>query len=37
MLREGEKVEPRDWIAELNKIAAAEVDHVALRQGRKRI
>ena len=30
-----EKVEPRDWIAELNKIAAAEVDRVALAKERK--
>ena len=27
--------EPRDWIADLNKIAAAEIDRVALAQERK--
>ncbi len=35
MLRERKETEPRDWIAELNKIAAAEVDRVALTQERK--
>ena len=35
MLRELEGVEPRDWIAELNKIAAAEVDRVAMMKERK--
>jgi hypothetical protein len=30
MLRERTKCEPRDWIAELNRTAAAEVDRVAL-------
>ena len=35
MLRERREVEPRDWIAELNKIAAAEIDRVALAQKRK--
>jgi hypothetical protein len=36
MLRERGRAAPRDWIAELNRIAAAEVDRVALMQGRKR-
>ena len=36
MLRERGRAEPRDWIAQLNRIAAAEADHVALMQGRKR-
>ena len=35
MLRERKETEPRDWIAELNKIAAAEVDRVDWRQERK--
>ena len=35
MLRERKKTEPRDWIAELNKIAAAEVHRTWLMQGRK--
>ena len=35
MLRERKETEPRDWIAELNKIAAAEFDRVALAQERK--
>ena len=35
MLRERGKVEPRDWIADLNKIAAAEIDRVALAKKRK--
>jgi hypothetical protein len=35
MLRERVKAEPRDWIAELNKIAAAEVDRATLMQKRK--
>ena len=35
MLRERGKVEPRDWIAELNRIAAAEVDRAASTQERK--
>ena len=35
MLRERKDTEPRDWIAELNKIAAAEFDRVALAQERK--
>ena len=35
MLSERGEAEPRDWIAELNKIAAAEVDRVALTQVRK--
>ena len=30
MLRDGGKAEPRDWIADLNKIAAAEIDRIAL-------
>ena len=30
MLRDGGKAEPRDWIADLNKIAAAEIDRAAL-------
>jgi hypothetical protein len=30
MLRERRKLEPTNWIAELNRAAAAEVDHVAL-------
>ena len=29
------RTEPRDWIAELNKIAAAEIDRVALAKKRK--
>jgi hypothetical protein len=37
MLRERGRGEPREWIAELNRIAAAEVDRVALIQGCKRI
>ena len=36
MLRERGRAAPRDWIAELNRIAAAEVDRVALMQGCKR-
>ena len=35
MLRERKETEPRDWIAELNKIAAAEFDRVALLKERK--
>jgi hypothetical protein len=35
MLRERNEMEPRDWIAELNKIAAAEFDRVALLKERK--
>ena len=35
MLRERGKVEPRDWIADLNKIAATEIDRVALAKKRK--
>jgi hypothetical protein len=35
MLRERGRAEPREWIAELNRIAAAEVDRVALMQGRE--
>ena len=35
MLSERKETEPRDWIAELNKIAAAEFDRVALAQERK--
>ena len=35
LLRERGKTEPRNWIAELNKIAAAEFDRVALAQERK--
>jgi hypothetical protein len=35
MLRERRETEPRDWIAELNKIAAAEVHRTWLMQGRK--
>jgi hypothetical protein len=35
MLRERNETEPRDWIAELNKIAAAEFDRVALLKERK--
>jgi hypothetical protein len=35
MLRERKETEPRDWIAELNKIAAAEVHRTWLMQGRK--
>ena len=35
MLRERGKVEPRDWIADLNKIAAAEIDRVALTKNRQ--
>jgi hypothetical protein len=30
ILRKRRETEPRDWIAELNKIAAAEFDRVAL-------
>ena len=36
MLRERKETEPRDWIAELNRIAAAEFDRVAVAQERKR-
>jgi hypothetical protein len=36
MLRERVKSEPRDWIAELNQVAADEVDRVAIMQERKR-
>jgi hypothetical protein len=36
MLLERVKAGPRDWIAELNKIAAAEVNRVALAKERKR-
>ena len=32
MLRERKETEPRDWIAELNKIAAAEIDRVAMQR-----
>jgi hypothetical protein len=35
MLRERRKDEPREWIAELNRIAGAEVDRVALARERK--
>jgi hypothetical protein len=35
-LHERNQAEPRDWIAELNKIAAAEVNRVALAKERKR-
>jgi hypothetical protein len=35
MLREGGKAEPRGWIADLNKIAAAEIDRVALAKDRQ--
>ena len=35
MLREREKVKPRDWITDLNKIAAAEIDRVALAKDRQ--
>jgi hypothetical protein len=35
MLRELGKVEPRNWIADLNRIAAAEVDRAAMMQERK--
>jgi hypothetical protein len=35
LLRELKKAEPRDWIAELNKMAAAEVDRVAIANERK--
>jgi hypothetical protein len=35
MLRERGKVEPRDWIADLNRIAAAEVDRAGMMQERK--
>ena len=35
MLCERGKVEPRDWIADLNKIAATEIDRVALAKKRK--
>jgi hypothetical protein len=35
MLRERKESEPRDWIAELNKIAAAEVDRAWIIQERK--
>ena len=35
LLRERGKVTPRDWIADLNKIAAAEIDRVALAKKRK--
>jgi hypothetical protein len=35
MLRERKETEPRDWIAELHKIAAAEVDRAWMMQGRK--
>jgi hypothetical protein len=35
MLRERKETQPRDWIAELNKIAAAEFDRAALAQERK--
>ena len=36
MLRERGKGEPRDWIVELSKIAAAEVDRAALAEDRKK-
>jgi hypothetical protein len=36
MLREHGKVKLRDWIADLNKIAAAEIDRVALAKDRQR-
>ena len=35
MLRERGKVEPHDWVADLNRIAAAELDRVAMMQERK--
>jgi hypothetical protein len=35
MLRERGKVAPCDWIADLNRIAAAEVERAGLMQGRK--
>jgi len=35
MLRERKKAEPRDLISDLNRIAAAEVDRVALAKERK--
>jgi hypothetical protein len=35
MLRERGKVEPPDWIVDLNRIAAAEVDRAAMIQDRK--
>jgi hypothetical protein len=35
MLRERKEAEPRDWIAELNRIAAAEVDRMALAREHK--
>jgi len=35
MLRERKETEPRDWIEELNKIAATEVHRMWLMQGRK--
>ena len=35
MLRERKETEPRDWIAELNEIAAAEVHRAWMMQGRK--
>ena len=35
MLRERKETEPRNWIAELNKIAAAEVHHAWMMQERK--
>jgi hypothetical protein len=35
MLRERGKVKPRDWVAGLNKIAAAEIDRVALAKDRQ--
>jgi len=36
LLRQSEKSDPRDWIAELNQIAANEVDRNALQQERRR-
>jgi hypothetical protein len=36
ILRERGKGEPRDWIAELNKIAGAEVERAALAEDRKK-
>jgi hypothetical protein len=35
MLRERRKLEPTDWIAELNREAAGEVDRVALAKARR--
>jgi len=37
MLRERRETEPHDWIVELNKIAAAEVERAAHAEDRKRL